>query len=334
MSVDKRIYGELQAVRRSEIVQFISSSVLQTFLTDLTSGTVSGYALADFLNNKSEWVSKILYLPIDYEKFIPSGSPLTTGYLFMGNHQYTDYVVKEMGTVGQLFQIKYFSYTPVRTHGNFLDFEQYTSIQIYVPYFQTITLNPRIVYGHTVDGYLSLDFHTGRLTLYIYIDDTELIETRSTNIGIEISIGKSNVEDIRRNNILQSISLMGSVATIGLGVATDNPIAIGGGIGMATRNLTSALENNVRHNKGYQGGSGDRTELSVSKDIVVIKQTVKQARYPDVTLKGKPLERNYLLSTMTGYTEIGYINFNPNGEEIMDDEITEIENLLRTGVIL
>ena len=70
MSVDKRIYGELQAVRRSEIVQFISSSVLQTFLTDLTSGTVSGYALADFLNNKSEWVSKILYLPIDYEKFI------------------------------------------------------------------------------------------------------------------------------------------------------------------------------------------------------------------------------------------------------------------------
>ena len=40
------------------------------------------------------------------------------------------------------------------------------------------------------------------------------------------------------------------------------------------------------------------------------------------------------LSTLSGFTQVGSIEFKPNGEDIYNDEINEIVSLLQAGVIL
>ena len=314
---------------RSELICKISEYQLHRFLTDLTAGTITGYNLTNFFTEMSSYVTKAMYIPIDVDKFgnfLPSSPDIV-----MGNKAFA-YENNELQYMYSY--VKYFEFTPSRNFNNFLDFAPYTRFRLYIPYFPIIDLDPQVIYGHTVECYLSLDFRNGKFKTYIYIDDTELIESRETNIGIEISIGKSNEDDIRRNNVLQSISMLGSLVTMGVGVATENPIAIGAGVGMVTKSVTGAIGNNISRLTGYQGGNGSVTELSVDKNPKIIIEQPQNVSVPQLSIKGGVCRKNLALSGVTGYTEIGQIIFNPNNSDIYNDEINEITELLRDGVIL
>ena len=327
--MDNHNYLNITMPQRSEIIYKISQTTLNTFLTDLTAGTISGYNLTNFFTEMSSYVTKIIYFPVDTTKFanwLPTGTSIV-----MGNKSfsYSNNELQYMYTY-----VKYFEFSPSRQFNNFLDFAPYTKYHLYIPYFPLIDLDPQIIYGHTVECYLSLDFRNGKFKCYIYIDNTELIESKETNIGIEISVGKSNEDDIRRNNVLQSISMLGSLITMGVGVATENPLAIGAGVGMVTKNVTTAIANNVSRLTGYNGGNGSITELSVDKNPKIIIERPQNVISPSLSLKGAPCRKNLALSGVSGYTEIGQINFNPNGADIYNDELNEIIDLLHAGVIL
>lgn len=328
--MDTHVYWNVLEPQRSELMYKISQYQLNAFLTDLTAGTISGYNLTNFFTELSSYVTKVMYFPIDVDKFaiVPSA---TSPDIIMGNKSFS---YENTPINFMLEKTKYFEFTPSRNFNNFLDFAPYTRYRLYIPYFPIIDLDPQVIYGHTVECYLSLDFRNGKFKTFIYLDDTELIESRETNIGIEISIGKSNEDDIRRNNVLQSISMLGSLVTMGVGVATENPLAIGAGVGMVTKSVTGAIANNVSRLTGYQGGNGSITELSVDKNPKIIIERPQNVNAPDRSLKGAPCRKNKVLNTLSGYTEIGNINFDPNGEDIYNDEMTELIELLHAGVIL
>ena len=180
---------------------------------------------------------------------------------------------------------------------------------------------------------MSLDTHTGRATFYIYADSV-LIESRTCQIAINLPWGKSNEQEQQRNNLLQLISSIGSVISTGVGVGTGNPTAVVGGVALATKTITTAIQNNVDILTGYNGGNGGRDGLCCDKTIKLIIQRPKNPTIPDGSLKGYPLMENYPLDSLTGYTEIGNIHFHPFGYDIYDDEMNEIIDLLRSGVVL
>lgn len=327
--MDKRAYTPLTALHsRSEMLWASRSPT--ALIDDIINGTINSYSLSNFLQNNSDYVASLKFIPLNIDLFLVNFS---TDFVIIGNKicsNYTDWY----SWVSEKTNVTLFTLTLTRTHNNFLDFAPYTKYTLYVPYFENIEIDPLLAYGHTLTCYVSLDVHTGVYSLMLERDDGLIINQQNVNIGIEISLGKSNAEEIQRNNVLHSISLLGSALTIGVGAVTGNPIATGVGISTATKGVTTALQNNVKHLTSYHGGDGNRGELICDKVIKLIKESPSGARAPAISIKGKPLYTNYYLSSLTGYTEIGDINFNTGNAEIYDDEMTEIIDLLHSGVIL
>jgi hypothetical protein len=224
--------------------------------------------------------------------------------------------------------------------GNFLDYAPYTTISLHVPYFEPIELQPEIAYKMSkIEVYMTMDLFNGKSTLYV--EGTEigssnhvLLATKSTQIGIEVAVGKTNKEEQIRNNAIQSIGFIGSVGGLAVGVASGNPLVTAGSIGMMTKNATQFLSNNIDRMKSYKGSSGDRTALEVNKRTYLMIERPKNIKRPTPELKGRVLNETRTLNTISGYTEISDIHFNPFDRNITDKEINEIVELLRTGVIL
>lgn len=336
MGRDTRTYTMFQSMTEASnpmLFNATGTTDLEHFLEDYISGTISQFRVTDFFRSTSDYVVDLFFLPLD----ISLWGTLMNDFVYIGNHQYTAYACKTFMSQVYSSSIELFNFTVSRQFNNFLDFAPYTKIKLYVPFFETIELNPLKVYGKTVKGYVSIDIRTGNYALYIYVVDGAneyLIETKQTNVAIKIGIGFTNQSEIMRNNVLNSVSLIGSGVNLAMGVATENPISASAGIGMVTKTASHILETNVEHLKSYKGANGNFTELCVDKNITLIIERPQDVKYPDRSLKGGVCRENLSLSLVTGYTEIGEIHFNPNGEDIYDDEIAEIEQLLRDGVVL
>ena len=317
-------------------------TTLELFLKDIMNGTITDYAIVSetgafslksaLFQSDSDYIINMTFYPINLDDMMTVGLVSTDVYL--GNKKLTSYSVKDIVSVKPYLEIAKFTIS--RTHNNFLDFSPYTEIWLHVPFFKPIEIPTDVAYsstGFTIN--LSIDFFTNHATLYVErADGNKIIATATAQLGIEIPWGKTNAEEIQRNNILQMVSTMGGIVSAGVGAYTGNPIALAGGVSMVTKNITQALSNNVQHLVSYNGGDGNRDGLCVNKTIYLHISTPKNVTYPNYSLRGGVCKENYTLSALTGYTQVGNINFNPSGYEIYNDEISEIVELLKSGVIL
>lgn len=331
--MDNRYYLENNI--RSAQAFMLTFTSCNLFLKDLFRGDISSndYAVTDFFQENSDYLEKIYYFPIEVTALL-YGNFSTPTTLGLGKKD-CNYLTYE---ITALKNVELFSLNVSRIHNNFLDFAPYTTIKLYVPYFPLIELNPKKVYGYTIKGYLRLDIWSGKLGLFIEQVDSQsnvnLIYSNTVPIGIEVPIGKSNAQEVQRNNLLNAISFIGGIGALTLGAMSENPIVSTAGIGLITKTAVKTLSDNVEHLSGYVGGDGSRVEVACDKHIKLIVETPKDITVPDVALKGGVCKQNLSLSTVTGYTEIGEIHFNPSGYDIYDDEISELTDLLRNGVIL
>ena len=108
----------------------------------------------------------------------------------------------------------------------------------------------------------------------------------------------------------------------------------GAGIALAGKTIINAMNDNVDRLVSYDGSQGDATMMAINKDIVGIYEMPQQVVYPSAHLVGKPCRQTLSLATLTGFTKVGEIHFDPQGEKIFQDEMDEIVNLLHAGVIL
>ena len=312
----------------------IDQSVAYSFTSDLIKGTLTNYYVDGLFQQFSDYVVSLVYYPVDITKFANLGAVQTTMTLGKQNINYSNQPV-----TSQKASVLIAEFDLTRYFNNFLDFSPYTRYTLHVPFFDEIILP---VYKESFTGtyyiYMSMDLTSGSATLYIEFEDsnqvTYVVDTKTAQIGIHVAIGKSNKEEQTRNNILQALSMIGSAVGLYMGVSSGNPLVTAGSVGLLTKNVTSAINNNVDRLTSYKASSGNRSSLSIDKTIYL--SIERPSRVYDISpmLKGKPYKQNQLLSFLSGYTEIGKINFNPNGKDIYDDEINEIIDILRTGVIL
>lgn len=328
--MDGRIY--LIDYNRLPTMQYrMNITTLELFLHDILDGTVTSYSISSLFQNDDDYIINIVFYPINLDDVVVSGSTSTDVYL--GKKKLTDYTVKDIVLTKPFVTIATFNIT--RNFNNFLDFAPFTRIWLNVPFFEPIEIPTDVAYSpNGFDLHFSIDLFTNHATIYLEKKDGKIvIDSRSAKIGIEIPWGRSNAQEIQRNNVLQMISIMGGLVSTGVGIATNNPISAVAGIGMLTKNVTQALSNNVEHLTGYKGSTGNRDELCVKKDIYLRFERPTNIRYPDYNLRGGVCKKNLVLSNVTGYTEIGQIHLE-NFDTATESELNEIESLLRTGVIL
>lgn len=231
-----------------------------------------------------------------------------------------------------------------RITNDFFDYAPYTKIRVYLPYLKWIELDVNEVMGKYLTFYFQIDFYTGQITWYITrkntstsTDETYVLEC-SGQIGIDVPIGSTNASEVARNMLnlafqtgISALTLKASGLIKGVAGGMMGVKAIGM-LGNVGGNLLNQLQEHGAKPSSLQGSI---TNLRSPTSIIILRERLNpisaDANYKH--LIGLPLNTTENLSDLSGYAEIGVIHFDPMGESIYQDEITEIVDLLQKGVV-
>lgn len=116
---------------------------------------------------------------------------------------------------------------------SFLDYEPYTTYELYVPFCGTVKLNPRDIIGRKLAVQMVVDFTTGTATGFV-MSGNLVIETVNGNIAIDIPVAGVNAATIAsqlNNAIAQESTSYNNKYTAGFDLAKSmiNPLSWGSG---------------------------------------------------------------------------------------------------------
>lgn len=214
----------------------------------------------------------------------------------------------------------------------FLNFAPYTKYELWLPYHRFIEINQEECEGCRIQVYYLVNFETGEATVYVYNATTNVnIYQAQCTLGVRVSLSADNTEQLNNQRlslgINTAISLIGSAMAIG----TGNPLGFISGAKTIGNAITGYSE---MYQQASQGATTSVEGLNNPQEVF-IKKTVTSFVGYDLNyfkIKGRPLNQSKLLSTLSGYTEIGDILLdNINATE---EEKRNLKALLTSGIIL
>lgn len=239
---------------------------------------------------------------------------------------------------------------------SFLDYEPYSSAELYVPFCGSVKLDPEIYIGHSIGVEYALSPLDGSCKAFIYRDNL-IIDTLTGNMGTAVEISTSD-ELARANNVqalnatlqAQKMNMVKQAATaaIGTGVAlSTGGIASAGGIAAVGSAILNSKQNElsieqtqfqidtaVTPFKQLQSGSGFLSSIDERAIRLVVYRPIMLAGYAPAeyghTTGFACLETNSL-SSYTGYTVCANAVIESSATT---DEKDMILRALQTGVIL
>ena len=255
-----------------------------------------------------------------------------------------------------------FTYIP-RKFNNFLDYEPYTKMTLFLPYYGSIELPPSLFVGHNILVDTLLDLLSGRVTFLIYCDYIQYTSV-SCNCRIEIPITSEDIssytETIIRGkqeistNISQHNARMASMAShaaisgsislfkgnlIGVGMATGSILAQGHTSKHVVNEQNRFIESNLQRTQptpqtislgSGSEGLGNILQPFITFNYPVLIDDFKPEEYGKIN--GFACYDNAPLSNYKGFT----IMENPilDNLNISAEEKEMIRKLLAEGVIL
>ena len=241
------------------------------------------------------------------------------------------------------FIVADFTLSSTNAFNSYLDYEPYSVWEIYVPFVGWIKLNAQQCLNDRILVYYTLDYKSGMGTAYIYnYTKSKLLWSSNCQFGIKLDLTSTNAIEITRqkqaNELNMILGLVASAVSVGVGIATENPVAVVGGVLSASKTIASAVNSNNMLFERAQTSFGTSEGIFHSPFSVEVRRTyhapiitIDDSVY--LSLQGKPYNKYMSLTTLVGYAEIGDIHFDPKGENIYNVEIDEIVALLKNGVI-
>ena len=312
--------------------------------------------LLDYINvqasSKASSVAGIYAYPFNFRKYISTidlPTHVKTLKVGDGSVNVTAHYIRTL-TSGYLLHS---AFVLDDTIEDFNDLNPYSTYELYIPYYGYYELNYNALRGHTLCVYYVINYQTGSATVLLY-DDTNkcLVTSLQCQLGIEIPKNTSNVEEVinrhNANNLSLGLGLLASALSIGVGIATQNPVAIAGGLIKSGADIGGYVQNEktniYRENINFNG----TTAPLFAPQNVFIRKRKRKVQY-ELTSdflrnNGGVCNELKLLDLVVGYTEIAdipninypstsdYIGTNEN--EITNEEIDEIITLLKNGVII
>ena len=207
-------------------------------------------------------------------------------------------------------------------YGNAIDYEPYTQVHMYLPFVGIVSLKPNDVIGKKLYCKYGVDVLTGTCLAMLTTKKGKATiggYTFSGNCAVQVPISGGSYAQV--------ISGLASMAIgVGAGIATGNPImAVGGAMaGVMSSHLDVAHSGSIGANAGAMG---PRTPYI----IITRKITYDANNYNQ--FYGYPANNTVVLGTCKGYTRIKSVHIDTI-DIATDNEKTEIENLLKEGVII
>lgn len=129
--------------------------------------------------------------------------------------------------------------------GNFLDYEPYTTGQLYIPYVGIVPISTAVFMGQTISCKMVVDITTGSCTAIVFCNDIPIIY-KNGNMGVEIPMTATNSAQYAA----RIMSGLTSAATdLTLGAATGNPMQIASSVGGIT-DAAMASNNTIYNTAG------------------------------------------------------------------------------------
>ena len=130
------------------------------------------------------------------------------------------------------------SVTLPRKYNNFLDFEPYTKVQIYLPFYGCAMLDSSLVIGRTISIKYIIDVITATAKIKIIHDNKTLYEFKTT-CGSDLPITSSNRASVEMGYLSSGVGM-------GVSIASGNVIGgLASGLSMAQSQYHSSTSGNV-----------------------------------------------------------------------------------------
>lgn len=130
------------------------------------------------------------------------------------------------------------SITLPRKYNNFLDFEPYTKVQIYLPFYGCAMLDSSLVIGRTITIKYIIDVITATAKIKIIHDDKTLYEFKTT-CGSDLPITSSNRASVEMGYLSSGVGM-------GVSIASGNVLGgLASGLSMAQSQYHSTTSGNV-----------------------------------------------------------------------------------------
>lgn len=222
---------------------------------------------------------------------------------------------------------------------SFLDFEPYTTRELYIPYAGWYKIPFEVCAGHEILVYYSIDQIQGNATAFVY-DKTShrILWSTPCQLGIKIPVSTTNNLENEKaesaNNLNLIMSIVSSAASIGIGVATANPVATTAGVIAGAKGLTSYINhmNSIVDRAQATAASAMTSMASLQKCRIRKTRNFTDEYDQDFCREfGKPLRQIRRIGELTGFTVLGSAHMEIPGA--YPDEVSAVESILKEGFI-
>lgn len=216
------------------------------------------------------------------------------------------------------------------THNNFLDYEPYTSLSLYLPFCGSCNLDANLFVGKTVNVNYYFDIFSGDVIANVYANGT-LYKTLSGNFTISQPITSQNV-GLQKDTVIKGAVGVATnmLGTAGFAMSGNISGALSGAVGATISSISTYTHLNGISPVATKGGGG-RSIFYTCKNIILYKSTAIENHGAYEKYRGKVCNYDSKLSECHGYTVVD----NPHIEiKCTNTEKDEITKLLEQGVIL
>lgn len=215
------------------------------------------------------------------------------------------------------------SVTIKRKWGAFLDYSPFTKAFIYLPFIGVQPIDVDEIMNKTVSVTYNIDVLSGGCCAFIKVNDTTLY-TYIGQCACSVPVtGKDWSTMI--NGVLGAVSSIGG--TIG-SIASGNVAGAISGVAAVAQNVMGAKPTYQR--SGTMGGMGGM--MGIKTPYIIIERPVQAVPGYQNHIIGYPSFITRMIGEFKGYTEIEQCHL--ENIPCTKDEMIEIENILKTGVIL
>ena len=205
-----------------------------------------------------------------------------------------------------------------------LDYAPYTTLQAYLPFVGIVDLDVNEIMDGTLNIKYRIDVLTGSCLARLKVtrgDYTAELYNFAGNCAVQLPISGGSYSGI----IANAIGVAGSIgATIATGGAMA-PVLVGSVVSSATNSHV-----NVSHSGSLGSNAG---ALGIMKPYLIITRPKPAEADSYSKFYGIPSNKTVRLSSCSGFTRVKDIHLE-HISRATDDELNEIESLLKTGVII
>lgn len=295
--------------------------------------------LADYLwgnfdkTDSSKVLSKIFADPTDailglfMLPFTPSSSsaiPVTVGGYLAGDLEFSP-------ISAQFKDVDCGSVTFEEYWGNYLDYNPYTRLTLFLPGVGEVQLDPDEVMGKTVSVKYRVDCLTGQFVAFVY-GDNKIFSQYQGVCSLQVPVSSADYSRLNTAIMQAAVTAVGGAVGIAQGASAGAATAAQAGTEMAGSLLSSAL--NVLNSKVNHSHSGSLTGASFfmgsQKPYVIIHRARQSVPVGANAYYGYPSNVSAVLGGLSGFTKVKDVIL--DGLPLTEAELSELRGILSAGI--